>query len=276
VRRPLLALTLTSLALVGGAATAHAEDAPTPVPTASATQAQDPTPTATPAPDPTPTATPAPTPTAAPAIPAARPASPLPLRYRATGWRVGHVQDRLAWLGYSIYPANLRDQSYGRSTQDAVRAFQIKFGLTPTGAVGLGTYTALNRIAGRVGTLPADCLGQRTLCIDKTQKLVRLVNEQGRVVLALDARFGMEGTPTREGVFHIDAKSRDHVSTLFGTAMPYSMFFSGGEAVHYSPYFARDGYAGASHGCVNLRDYAKAGWLFDHVPMGTRVVVYAS
>ena len=33
-------------------------------------------------------------------------------------------------------------------------------------------------------------------------------------------------------------------------SMPFAMFFSGGQAVHYSPDFAAVGYAGASHGCV--------------------------
>ena len=43
---------------------------------------------------------------------------------------------------------------------------------------------------------------------------------------------------------------------LYGSAMPYAMFFSGGQAVHYSSDFAARGYAGASHGCVNVRDHA--------------------
>lgn len=30
---------------------------------------------------------------------------------------------------------------------------------------------------------------------------------------------------------------------------------SGGQAVHCSPDFAANGYHGASHGCVNVRDY---------------------
>ena len=45
-------------------------------------------------------------------------------------------------------------------------------------------------------------------------------------------------------------------------------------AVYYSRSLARDGYAGHSHGCVNVRDEAAAAWLFDHVPVGTPVVVY--
>ena len=104
---------------------------------------------------------------------------------------------------------------------------------------------------------------------------MRLVDE-GRVLLTLDARFGFAGAETRTGTFRVARKSRDHVSGLYGTSMPYSLFFSGGQAVHYSAYFARDGYNGASHGCVNLRDRSGARWLFDHVDVGTRVHVYRS
>ena len=47
--------------------------------------------------------------------------------------------------------------------------------------------------------------------------------------------------------------------------MPFAMFFSGGQAVHYSSDFAARGYAGATHGCVNVRDLAGIRWLFDQV-----------
>lgn len=33
------------------------------------------------------------------------------------------------------------------------------------------------------------------------------------------------------------------------------MFVSGGRAVHYSSGVARIGWAGGSHGCVNIKDY---------------------
>jgi lipoprotein-anchoring transpeptidase ErfK/SrfK len=58
--------------------------------------------------------------------------------------------------------------------------------------------------------------------------------------------------------------------------MPFAMFFSGGQAVHYSPFFARDGYYGGSHGCIGLRDITAARLLFDRIPMGTKVYVYWS
>ena len=69
---------------------------------------------------------------------------------------------------------------------------------------------------------------------------------------------------------------RDHVSGMYGSAMPFSMFFSGGQAVHYSSDFAASGYAGASHGCVNVRDYDALASLFDQVNVGDSVVVYRS
>ena len=57
--------------------------------------------------------------------------------------------------------------------------------------------------------------------------------------------------------------------------MPYAMFFSGGQAVHYSADFAKNGYNGASHGCVNVRDKGAIASLFDQVGTGDKVAVYA-
>ena len=119
------------------------------------------------------------------------------------------------------------------------------------------------------------CLTGRVLCIDKSSRTLRFVVD-GQVRQTLDVRFGAEWTPTREGVFSVYTKDRDHVSRLYGSAMPYAMFFSQGQAVHYSSDFAARGYAGASHGCVNVRDEAGVAWLFDHVRVGDTVVVYWS
>ncbi len=197
------------------------------------------------------------------------------MRTGAIGWRVADVQERLEWLGYEIYPGNLERERMGVSTTNAVRTFQVKFGLRPTGVVGPGTWAKLKDVAGKVGWLPRACRGERALCIDKTQRLVRLV-EDGEVITALDARFGFPGAETDEGTFRVHMKSRNHTSSLYRTWMPFALFFNGDEAVHYSPYFARDGYLGGSHGCVNLRDFKGAEALFDRVPLGTRAHVYWS
>src|SRR5262245_4197195 len=119
------------------------------------------------------------------------------------------------------------------------------------------------------------CKVGRVICIDKTARRVRWVVD-GTVQFTLDARFGSEFTPTREGRFQIVWKDRDHVSALYHTSMPFAMFFNGGQAVHYSPDFAARGYAGASHGCVNTRSWGLTERLFDETRIGDAVVVYRS
>ena len=114
------------------------------------------------------------------------------------------------------------------------------------------------------------CLTGRVLCVSKTSRTLRWMVD-GRTLTTVEVRFGSEYTPTREGVFSVYFKSRDHVSTLYDTPMPYAMFFSGGQAVHYSSDFAARGYYGASHGCVNVRDEAKIAQLFAQVRNGDKV-----
>jgi hypothetical protein len=215
------------------------------------------------APAPRPTPTPAPT-----ALPVGKTTFPLVAGDRGT--LVAGVQQRLVWLGYNVRVTRVMD----RSTLAAVKAFRIKFFLGSTASVTAPVYTKMRYLTRTKGVLPAACrTAGLVLCIDKTQKSLRLVS-RGRILLTADARFGGVGHATREGVFRVFSKSRYHVSSLYRTSMPYAMFFSGGEAVHYSPYFHRDGYNGASHGCVNLRSTTTAAYLFAHVPVGTRVVVY--
>ncbi len=114
----------------------------------------------------------------------------------------------------------------------------------------------------------------RVLCINKkTRKLVYVVN--GKPIQVMDVRFGAMKTPTRSGVFKVYRKSKNHVSSLYHSKMPYAMFFSGGQAVHYSSDFKARGYNGASHGCVNVRDKKKIAWVFGRVHVGDKVVVYS-
>ncbi len=115
----------------------------------------------------------------------------------------------------------------------------------------------------------------RVLCIDKTRDKLYYVNN-GRIIKTMDARFGCASSRTREGTFRVFRKRRYTVSSLYGSPMPYSMFFSGGQAVHYSSDFASRGYAGCSHGCVNIRAKAKLRYVFNRIRLGDKVVVYRS
>jgi peptidoglycan hydrolase-like protein with peptidoglycan-binding domain len=177
--------------------------------------------------------------------------------------------------------------TYGDVTEAAVRGFQAKREIPVTGEVDRRTLDRLTAMTtepteaelhnrgNTPGALDARCQVGRVLCIDKTSSTLRFVVD-GKVVQTLDARFGASTTPTREGVFHVYLKDADHVSHLYGSSMPYSMFFDRGQAVHYSSDFATVGYAGASHGCVNIRDYDGVAHLYDQVRVGDTVVVYWS
>lgn len=122
--------------------------------------------------------------------------------------------------------------------------------------------------------LDSRCLTGRAICISKKERKLRWVVD-GQIRMTLDVRFGSELTPTRNGAFKINWKSRNHVSSIYHTPMPFAMFFSGGQAIHYSSDFARRGYNGASHGCVNVRDHASIAKLFDLARTGDKVIVYA-
>ena len=197
------------------------------------------------------------------------------------------VQARLRQLAW--FSGDVSDH-YGDQTVAAVRGFQAKRHVPVTGKVDRRTLDLLVSMS-RTPTAaelankkpdPADgraldarCRTGRALCIDKTSSSLRWVVD-GKVRMSLDVRFGAEYTPTREGLFSVYWKDRNHVSELYGSAMPFSMFFSRGQAVHYSSDFAARGYAGASHGCVNVRDYSSLASLFAQVRTGDKVVVYRS
>lgn len=197
--------------------------------------------------------------------------------------RVRELQVRLRQIGhFDRSPTGY----YGEVTAAAVRSFQTKRGLAATGETDTLTW---QRLLGMTRPPTADelrppttlpvakpdkrCLTGRVLCISKNSRTLSWMID-GRVVSSMDVRFGSQYTPTREGTFSVFWKSRDHVSTIYHTAMPYAMFFSGGQAVHYSADFAARGYAGASHGCVNVRDERKIASVFAQVKEGDKVVVY--
>jgi hypothetical protein len=221
-----------------------------------------------------PSATPTPTPTAAPKVLWSR---------GDQGVDVREVQARLSQLAWLFEGPT---GSYDGSTVTAVKGFQRKRGLPSTGRTDTVTWRRLVGMTHKPGKWElyafggqpaaepdARCMTGRVLCISKTSRTLRWMID-GRTVSTMAVRFGAQYTPTREGVFSVYFKSRHHVSTIYDSPMPYAMFFSGGQAVHYSYDFAARGYAGGSHGCVNVRDEGKISSLFAQVRTGDKVVVY--
>jgi lipoprotein-anchoring transpeptidase ErfK/SrfK len=123
------------------------------------------------------------------------------------------------------------------------------------------------------GALDPRCMTGRVVCIDMSTRTLLWVVD-GKPQYGMDVRFGDENNPTRTGKFGIYMKMKDCVSTIYHTPMPDAMFFSGGEAVHFSIDFATYGYAHHSHGCVNVRDRAAVERLFADTRVGDSVVVY--
>lgn len=206
------------------------------------------------------------------------------------GPEVREIQARLKQIDW--FTGDVTD-FYGDVTTEAIRGFQAKRGFEVTGEVDQRTLDRLEEMTRQPtqdeltnqpppasngntpGALDPRCQTGRVLCIDKTSRTLRWVVD-GQVRKTVDVRFGSELTPTREGQFSVEWKNRDHVSSLYHTPMPFAMFFSRGQAVHYSSDFAARGYNGASHGCVNVRDRAGVEWLFDQVRVGDKVIVYWS
>ena len=213
-------------------------------------------------------------------------AGPALLSSGDKGDKVKDLQARLKQLDW--YEQKI-DGVYGAKTVAAVKGFQGKRAIPVTGEVDqrtLDRLTAmtrkpttdeLNNVVAKPKpssmTLDDRCLQGRVVCISKKQRKLALVVD-GKIQMSMDVRFGSELTPTRNGVFSVGWKSRNHVSKLYGSKMPYALFFSGGQAVHYSSDFAARGYNGSSHGCVNVRDKEKVATLFDAVSEGDKVVVY--
>ncbi|MFJ9628701.1 L,D-transpeptidase family protein [Streptomyces sp. NPDC101175] len=224
------------------------------------------------------------------ASPSATPSTPGPTRAANVLWSRGDsgsgVRELQARLRQVDWLFDGPTGTYDDLTEQAVAGFQGKRGLPRTGATDQVTWRRLLGMTHEPGKWdlylmggqpagPPDprCLTGRVLCIDKTTRTLRWMID-GRTVSTMSVRFGAQYTPTRDGVFHVYWKARDWVSTLYHSPMPYAMFFSGGQAVHYSYDFSARGYAGGSHGCVNVRDEAAIESLFAQVRTGDKVVVH--
>ncbi|RSS99729.1 murein L,D-transpeptidase [Streptomyces sp. WAC07149] len=218
----------------------------------------------------------------APSAPAAPGAKPL----MANGDESEQVRELQARLRQLKLVSTAPTAFYGSKTTAAVKTFQSQHGLSATGSVDEATWQKVQGLTKKptddelrppttneVDAPDPRCMQGRVMCISKESRTLAWMID-GKVVSTMDVRFGSENTPTREGLFQVEWKAKEWTSTIYHTSMPYSMFFSQGQAVHYSSDFAARGYDGASHGCVNVRDKKKLSELFDQVKVGDKVVVY--
>lgn len=157
----------------------------------------------------------------------------------------------------------------------AIRAFQTKEGIKPnTGFAGPVTWARMQLKSAKknpnaAGKCPVR--SYRVACVDLTRQLTWV--QKGKKVLwgPVPMRSGRAGYRTRTGWFKVYWKHKSHWSTLYNSPMPYSQFFSGGEAFHaiYGSIYDPNG----SYGCVNLR-LADARSLWNVTKTGDHVYVW--
>lgn len=94
----------------------------------------------------------------------------------------------------------------------------------------------------------------RIACVDLTHQRMWVQDGTEVVFGPVPVRTGRRGYVTRTGLWHVYWRDLHHRSSLYGgIPMPYSQFFSGGEAFHSvdEPMSTPPG----SHGCVNMNSW---------------------
>ncbi|MFE0178834.1 L,D-transpeptidase family protein [Streptomyces sp. NPDC059002] len=137
----------------------------------------------------------------------------------------------------------------------AIRAFQRKQGIRPAiGFAGPVTWARMRWISARKNPNAAKkcpTRAYRLACVDLSRQLM-WVQKDGKVLFGpVPIRTGRAGYGTRTGWHKVYWKHKNHWSSLYNTPMPYSQFFSGGQAFHaiYGNVYSPPG----SRGCVNMR-----------------------
>lgn len=180
-------------------------------------------------------------------------------------YHIEHVRElqwRLRREGQFRFHPNGR---FGPATLAAVTRFQRRHDLRPSGRANRATWRVLLTDSNKnLHTARRRCSGQGWhVCYDRHNHQLTLWRN-GRFWNTWLVRGGMAGNKTRTGDFTVFRRYRHHRSNLFGSAMPYSQFFSGGEALHGSR-IMMDPYKGHSHGCVNMYvEDARQLWSLTH------------
>ncbi|MFI7411138.1 L,D-transpeptidase family protein [Streptomyces sp. NPDC049627] len=157
----------------------------------------------------------------------------------------------------------------------AIRAFQKKHRIKPAiGYAGPVTWATMQLVsAGNDPNAGKKCpvRGYRVACVDLDRQLAWVQDSKDVVFGPVLIRSGREGYGTRTGWHAVYWRHKNHVSSLYKSPMPYSQFFSGGQAFHgiYGNIFTPVG----SMGCVNmtLQDARK---LWRVLKKGDRVYVW--
>ncbi|MYW68321.1 L,D-transpeptidase family protein [Streptomyces sp. SID8379] len=173
------------------------------------------------------------------------------------------------WLGLKV------DGKQSPADCRRIRAFQTKQGIRPNiGFAGPVTWTRMRTISARKNPNAAKkcpTRAYRLACVDLPRQLMWVSKGKKIVYGPVPIRSGRAGNRTRVGWHKIYWRHKNHWSSLYNSPMPYSQFFSGGQAFHgiYGNVYSPPG----SRGCVNLR-VSDAKRLWGVLERGDRVYVW--
>lgn len=163
---------------------------------------------------------------------------------------VVELQYRLRWVGAYKGPV---DGVFDAKVRSAVYKYQKRVGIEPSGVATHLTWAKLiHQTIKGWSRIPRKCRKNSGwhACYDRYRHQITLWRN-GKLRNSWLVRGGDRGYETRTGDFKVFLRDKDHVSGIYGTPMPYSQFFSGGQAFHGSP-FMTDPWQDHSHGCVNM------------------------
>lgn len=91
------------------------------------------------------------------------------------------------------------------------------------------------------------CLSTARACVDLSANRAWLIRDGAIEFGPTKVSHGRKGFRTPPGTFNVTFKSRNHVSSIYNSPMPYSVFFNGGIAFHQGDV------SGKSHGCIRMK-----------------------
>ncbi|NLO90171.1 MAG: L,D-transpeptidase family protein [Clostridia bacterium] len=166
-----------------------------------------------------------------------------------TGSDVAELQQRLKVLGFYIGKV---DGIYGPKTHEAVKNFQEKARLNPSGKVDAATWNALARgaeappVSGNPGDKPP---GKVSILIDTNKKTLTVLSD-GKTFKTFPCAVGKSSTPTPVGEWKIIHKGGNwgggFGTRWMGLNVPWGIYGIHGTNKPYSIGTA------ASHGCIRM------------------------
>ncbi len=140
-----------------------------------------------------------------------------------------------------------------------LRAAVLMVLLVAASLVGAGTAQAAPGVP---------CGATARACVKLSTNQAWLLRDGKVAAGPVPVSHGRRGFATPPGTFRVSFKNKDHVSSIYDQAMPYSVFFNGGIAFHAGSLSAQ------SHGCIHLSREAAAKY-FHTLRVGDQVQVTA-